>query len=258
MSRWLDALPGVDGGRASTFTLRGELAWSNPNPNTDGEVFLNDFENIEVAKRLNLFFRAWRFASVPSQTTLSLAEYADARWFTFAIDQQQVTGTVRGVDVGGSEFVVLVEPRGETPGERSSSWRSIQTLVSTTGEDLTRQEFVEFFLRGNRGTMIVDLGTIDEDAVRINRNGAPVGLGELDTEETDPNTEDNKLDVEEDVGLDGVEGTDFIDVAGDDGTDDFDETFGVGAFPSNPNGTENNSILPHDSISPDSVAAGLA
>jgi hypothetical protein len=243
MSRWLDALPGVDGGRTSTFTLRGELAWSNPDPNTDGEVFLNDFENIEVAKRLNLFFRAWSFASVPSQTTLSLAEYADARWFTFAIDQQQVTGTVRGLDIGDSEFVVLLEPRGETPGERSSSWRSIQTLVSTTGEDLTRQEFVEFFLRGDRGTMIVDLGTIDEDAVRIDRNGAPVGLGELDTEETDPNTRDNNLDIDEDVGLDGIDGNDFIVVAGDDGTDDFNETFGAGAFPNNPNGTENNSIL---------------
>jgi hypothetical protein len=243
MSRWLDALPGVDGGRASTFTLRGELAWSNPDLNTDGEVFLNDFENIEVAKRLNLFFRAWRFASVPSQTTLSLAEYADARWFTFAIDQAQVTGSVSGFDIGDNEFVVFLEPRGDTPAERSSSWRSIQTLVSTTGEDLTRQEFIEFFLRGARGTMIVDLGTIDEDAVRIDRNGAPVGLGVLDTEETDPNTQDNNLDIEEDVGLDGVDGNDFIDVAGDDGTDDFDETFGAGAFPDNPNGTENNSIL---------------
>jgi hypothetical protein len=243
MSRWLDGLPGVDGGRASTFTLRGELAWSNPNPNTDGEVFLNDFENIEVAKRLNLFFRAWSFASIPSQTTLSLAQYAGARWFTFAIDQQQVTGTVRGLDIGDSEFVVLLEPRGETPGERSASWRSIQTLVSTTGEDLTRQEFIEFFLRGNRGTMIVDLGTIDEDAVRIDRDGAPVGINTLDTEETDPNTRDNNLDVDEDVGLDGIAGNDFINVTGDDGTDDFDETFGVGAFPNNPNGTENNSIL---------------
>ncbi len=243
MSRWLDGLPGVDGAQQSTFTLRGELAWSNPDPNTDGEVFLNDFENIEVAKRLNLFFRAWTFASVPSQTTLSLAEYADARWFTFAIDQQQVTGTVRGVDVGDSEFVVLLEPRGETPGERSSSWRSIQTLVSTTGEDLTRQKFVEFFLRGNRGTMIVDLGTIDEDTVRIDRDGVPVGIGVLDTEETDPNTRDNNLDFEEDVGLDGIEGNDFINVAGDDGTDDFNESFGAGNFPANPNGTEDNSIL---------------
>lgn len=243
MSRWLDGLPGVDGGRASTFTLRGELAWSNPNPNTDDEVFLNDFENIEVAKRLNLFFRAWSFASIPSETTLSLAQYADARWFTFAIDQQQVTGTVRGIDIGDSEFVVLLEPRGDTPGERSASWRSIQTLVSTTGEDLTRQEFIEFFLRGNQGTMIVDLGTIDEDAVRIDRNGAPVGIGVLDTEETDPNTRDNNLDIDEDVGLDGIDGNDFIAVAGDDGTDDFNETFGAGAFPINPNGTENNSIL---------------
>lgn len=243
LSRWLDRFPGVDPSRGSSMILRGEMAFSNPNPNTDGEVFLNDFENIEIAQRLNMFFRAWSFSSVPSQSSLTLNNVGEARWFTFAIDQRLVTGQTRGVDAGENEFVLRFEPRGQTPGERRESWRSVQTVISAAGEDLSRQEFIEFFVRGSAGTLLVDLGAVDEDAVRLDRNGAPVGVGLLDTEETDPNTRDNNLDFDEDTGIDGVEGSDFLTVPGDDGTDDFDETFGTGFFPVNPNGTENNTTL---------------
>ncbi|MFN2382677.1 MAG: hypothetical protein ABR559_00270 [Gemmatimonadota bacterium] len=242
LTRWLDALPGVDTEALSDVSLRGELAWSQPNPNTEGRVFLNDFESIEVAKRLSLFFRSWAFASRPTESDFQLTELADLRWFTFAAERGILPGQ-RGVNRGENVFAIEFQPRGDTPGERERSWRSIQTILSTTGEDITRQEFVEFFVQGESGTLVVDLGTIDEDAVRLDVNGAPVGLAELDTEEINPNTRDNNLDVDEDVGLDGVEGSDFENVPGDDGNDDFDQTFGGDGFPINPNGTENNTTL---------------
>lgn len=247
VTRWLDALPGLDARDASTFSVRGEIAWSLPDPNTEGEVFLNDFENIEIAKRLSLFFRVWSFASVPSQTMLDLTSAADARWFTFAVERRLVTPVAtagaRGLDIGTNEFFVRFDPRGETPGERAASWRSIQSVLSTTGEDLTRQEFIEFLVRGERGTIIVDLGAVDEDQVRLDESGAPVGPNELDTEETDPNTRDNNLDADEDTGMDGVAGSDLQSVPGDVGNDDFDQRFAAGGFPLNPNGTENNTTL---------------
>ncbi len=241
---WLEGLPGSTGETLSSFSLRGEMAFSRPDPNTDGQVFLNDFENIEIAKRLSLFFRIWRTSSLPTQSDFSLTEVADARWFTFFISSDQVTGERRReVDVGENNFVVQFDPVGETPAERLASWRSIATVLSTTGEDLTRQEFVEFFVRGVEGEIVVDLGAIDEDAVRLDENRAPLGVGELDTEEANPDTRDNNLDVNEDTGLDGVSGQDALDVPGDDGTDDFSEVFGANSFPINPNGTENNSVL---------------
>ena len=244
MDRWLDGLPGATGDTPSLFSLRGEMAFSQPDPNTDGQVFLHDFENIEIAKRLGLFFRTWRSSSVPSQSGLGLTGIADARWYTFFIPREQVTGqNPRGIDVGDNQFFVLFEPRGETPAERLASWRSVATVLSPTGEDLTRQEFIEFFVRGGQGEMIVDLGTVDEDAIRLDLNRAPLGLGQLDTEESNPDTRDNSLDVNEDVGLDTVRGQDPLNVPGDDANDDFDEAFGPGSFPINPNGTENNSVL---------------
>jgi hypothetical protein len=245
MDRWLDGLPGATGDTPSLFSLRGEMALSQPDPNTDGQVFLHDFENIEIAKRVGLFFRTWRSSSVPGQTGLSLLGIADARWYTFFIPREQVNPNAggRGIDVGENQFVVRLEPRGETPAERLASWRSVATVLSTTGEDLTRQEFIEFFIRGGQGKMIVDLGAVDEDAIRLDVNGAPLGLGQLNTEEANPDTRDNNLDVNEDTGLDTVRGQDLLNVPGDDANDDFDEAFGPGSFPINPNGTENNSVL---------------
>jgi hypothetical protein len=243
MTRWIDALPGLETDEPSSFSVRGELAWSQPNPNTLGEVFLNDFENIDVAKRLSLFFRAWSLGSLPSQTEFDFTTVADARWFTFAAQTGDITPGSRGVDQGDNLFVVRFEPEGETPLEMARSWRSIQSVISTTGEDFTRQEFIEFFVRGALGTITLDLGTMDEDRVRRDEDGIPVGVGVLDTEEADPDTRDNSLDVGEDTGLDGVSGSDALEVPGDDGNDDFDERNGPDNFPVNPNGTENNNTL---------------
>ncbi|HYO45203.1 MAG TPA: cell surface protein SprA, partial [Gemmatimonadota bacterium] len=243
MTRWMDALPGLETDEPSSFSVRGELAWSQPNPNTLGEVFLNDFENIDVAKRLSLFFRTWRLGSLPSQAEFDFITVADARWYTYAAQAGDITPGSQGVDQGDNLFVVHFEPEGETPLEKARSWRSIQSVISTTGEDFTRQEFIEFFARGVLGTITVDLGTVDEDRLRRDEEGIPVGVGVLDTEEADPDTRDNSLDVGEDTGLDGVSGSDVLEVSGDDGNDDFDESNGVDNFPANPNGTENNNTL---------------
>jgi hypothetical protein len=243
ITEWLDALPGLESDAPSSFSIRGELAWSQPNPNTLGEVFLNDFESIDVAKRLSLFFRAWRLGSLPSQSEFDFTTVARARWFTYAASAGDITPGSQGVDQGDNLFVVRLEPRGETPLEKARSWRSIQSVISTTGEDFTRQEFIEFFGRGVLGTITIDLGTVDEDRMRPDEDGIPVGVDVYDTEETDPDTRDNSLDVGEDRGFDGVSGSDALVVPGDDGNDDFDESNGADNFPANPNGTENNNTL---------------
>ena len=239
----VNLLPGIDTEQASSFTLRGELAWSQPDPNTDGQVFLNDFENIEIAKRVSMLFRAWSLSSLPQDAGLSVVEYARARWYTFAANLSEITPGVQGIDRGENKFVVLLEPNGVTPAERMSSWRSVHTVLSSTGDDMSRQEFIEFFVRGERGTIVVDLGMVDEDQVRTDEDGALVGVGVLDTEEPDPSLRDNNLDADEDTGIDAVRGSDFEEVPGDDGNDDFDEILGTDRFPVNPNGTENNTVL---------------
>jgi hypothetical protein len=243
LTTWLDRLPGVETTNPSSISLRGEVAWSQPDPNTEGEVFLNDFENIEIAKRLSLFFRSWSLSSIPAESDLSILDFAQARWFTFASRSSEITPGVRGVDRLENKFVVRLEPRGETPAERERSWRSIHSVLSNTGEDVSRQEFIEFFVRGEEGTILVDLGTVAEDQLRVDEDSQPVGIGQLDSEESNPDSRDNNLDTNEDTGIDAVRGSDLEEVPGDDGNDDFDETLGLNQFPINPNGTENNTVL---------------
>jgi hypothetical protein len=243
LTRWVDRLPLVEGIQPSSVMLRGEVAWSQPDPNTEGQVFLNDFENIEVAKRVNLLFRAWSLSSLPHEADLSVIDFGQAKWYTFAARAAEITPGIRGVDRGENKFIVRFEPRGTTPAELARSWRSIHTVLSSTGEDLTRQEFVEFFVRAEEGTIIFDLGSVDEDQVRTDEDGQLVGVGQFDTEEADPATRDNNLDVNEDTGIDAVRGSDFEEVPGDDGNDDFDEVLGPDRFPANANGTENNTVL---------------
>jgi hypothetical protein len=98
---------------------------------------------------------------------------------------------------------------------------------------VSRQESLEFFVRGEVGTILVDLGTVDEDGIRFNRGGTPVGQGELDTEDEN---RDNQLDAQEDTGLDGVSGADQLLVEGDDANDDFQPS-------TNPLGTEGSDVL---------------
>jgi len=247
LSRWLDGLPGIGGDERSRFSLRGEVAFSQPDPNTEGVVFLNDFESIEVAKRLSMDFRAWSLSSIPAQSEFDLLSATKMRWFTFAIDTRSVTPGARGLDRGENNLIVRLEPEGETPAERRERWRSIQTVISPNGEDLTRQEFIEFFVKADRGTIVVDLGTMDEDRVILDANGAPFGVGALNTEEVDPNTRDNTLDTSEDVGIDGVAGNDFAGAPEDLGNDDFDDSFDA-QFPANPNGTEGNTVLDTEDV----------
>ena len=243
LTRWIDKLPAIESVQPSSFSLRGELAWSQPDPNTQGQVFLNDFENIEVAKRVNLLFRAWSLSSVPQETDLDIIDYGRARWYTFGALVSEITPGARGIDRHENKFVVRLDPRGATPADLSRSWRSIHTVLSSTGDDVSRQEFVEFFVRGEQGTIIVDLGTVDEDQVRTDEDGQLVGVGRFDTEEADPASRDNNLDVREDTGIDAVRGSDLEGVPGDDGNDDFDETPGPDRLPMNANGTENNTVL---------------
>ena len=84
----------------------------------------------------------------------------------------------------------------------SASWAGVMRLLSKTGNDYSRDEFVEIWVNDNgyrEGSVFVDLGTLNEDFYPLT---APDG--ELNTEDTDR----NGFDADEDTGLDDVFGVD--------------------------------------------------
>ncbi|HSM35816.1 MAG TPA: hypothetical protein VK837_05395 [Longimicrobiales bacterium] len=211
LDRAVAALPGLRTAGRSTLRVTGEVALSSPNPNTQGDTYLDDFESTnEVA--LSPLANAWRWGSAPAwspgagmllPTALTTDNAGALTWQSQIADAEgRVSGRElainidRNINTVGSdtgEPVMFVVLQDTTPtGQRS--WRSITTSLSSTGRDLTQSEFLEFYVRRDDGVdvaMIWDVGTISEDAFVFDSagnlngtypDGEPWGLGLLDQE----------------------------------------------------------------------------
>ena len=221
MDRVLNAIPGLDPGGAASFHFTGEAAVSLPNPNTQGDVYLDDFDGLN-ARRLSLQSHEWRRGSAPVfpdgaeellPPVLSAETLAGLTWQhqwiredavgdslgvfqgfnpTAEIDQQiRTTGSVLR-DPG--LFIRYTPESGDIDGRQE--WASITTVLSPTGSDLTKSDFIEFYVRdGGFLNLVLDLGIVSEDAFFADSTGAvggvkpgsgiPWGIGLLD-QEADP------------------------------------------------------------------------
>ncbi len=217
---WLDQvlseIPGLRVGERSSFAMDGEVALSLPNPNTRGDVFLDDFDAGDE-RGLSLLAYDWNRGSAPTSaegaegslpSPLDASTLADLVWQHTWIEESQAGDSV-GIHEGFlpreeiDQQIRVAGTRTREPGLRLTfdpgfggrAWSSITTTLSTTGLDLTKSEFIEFYVAGGEGTdLVVDLGTVSEDAMFVDEegrtsgvkeSGVPWGLGLLD-QEADP------------------------------------------------------------------------
>ena len=221
LTRMLDAVPGLDVGGESSVRLSGEAAVSLPNPNTQGDVYIDDYDGLN-ARLLSLRSQEWRRGSAAAfhdgaedalPPLLSVDNLAAMTWQHTWI-REDVGGDSLGVFQGFNPNAeidqqirttgsVLREPglfvrfrpqREDVAVERG--WSSITTVLSPTGTDLTKSDFMEFYVRdGDLLSLVLDLGIVSEDAFfadaagavngRKAGSGVPWGLGLLD-QEADP------------------------------------------------------------------------
>ncbi|MDH5758538.1 MAG: hypothetical protein OEZ65_03030 [Gemmatimonadota bacterium] len=207
-AEWFDYLlggiPGVrfDGG--SAFSVQGEVAFSLPNPNTRSEVFVDDFDG---ANELSVSLRAeeWLLGSAPSALDgaeallpagATVANAAPVVWQDSWIVQSPLGDSVgvhegyfprqdidNQIRVAGSDIREAGLTLSLGGGVAAPSWRSVSTILSRTGLDLNRTEFLEFYVADGAGTtLLVDLGTVSEDAFFVdaggNVQGTKAGTGE--------------------------------------------------------------------------------
>jgi len=221
--RWLDralsAIPGVRSIEGSTFSLDGELAVSLPTPNTQGDVFLDDFDASD-RRRLSLLSNQWTLGSAPSPgfgSTLppvrpeSLADLAwQHTWIVEGMEgdsvdihegflpREEIDQQIRvaGSRVREPGLRLTFDPNGPAgAGSSGERFAGITTTLAPNGTDLTQTDFLEFYVaKGERATLLVDLGTVSEDAYFVAEggatsgtkpNGIPWGLDRLD-QEADP------------------------------------------------------------------------
>ena len=219
LDRLVESIPFLRVGGPSRIGVEGEVALSFPNPNIRSDVFLDDFDSSnELA--LSLFSYDWLRGSVPGFTTgaedvfpmaLDETDAADLVWqhaWTIPGVGEDSVGVFPGflpeddidrqINVLGSQvreigLLFSFIPHPDAPG--GTSWRSITTSLSSTGLDLSKSESLEFYVaEGDSLDLIIDLGTVGEDALfvdadgRLNgvkSNGSPWGRGILD-HEADP------------------------------------------------------------------------
>ena len=242
ITRFLNSLTSSPTTAPSLLDVNAEFAFSKPDPNRSGEAYLEEFE-AESGLQVPMREAEWEFGSAPQEAVgledIGFAAFdpADAVqlvWQSLVpisssdprpieIRPQDIDPFIRLAGRGEQpEDVLYLTLHADTAGgvvQRDNTsrwsqprrdfaprWRTMVAGLSTTGLDLTRNEFLEFWalqppgdsasLAGLR--LVIDLGTVSEDAVALapdtmTVNGADtlftgrqlVGLGELDTERTD-------------------------------------------------------------------------
>ncbi|MCY3809352.1 MAG: hypothetical protein OXG58_08025 [Gemmatimonadetes bacterium] len=200
LTRLLGAIGGVGEDERSLLSISGEAGISVPNPNTQGTVYLDDFDAANQ-RPISLQSPQWRLGSRPAHrlgaedvlpSELSAANLARATWQhvwivedpggdslgifegfhpSSDIDEQiRITGTA----VRDPGLFVRFEPDGATQG---AAWSSLTTVLSTSGTDLTKSDFIEFYARDSAHlSLVMDLGVVSEDAFFVDATGATEGI----------------------------------------------------------------------------------
>jgi cell surface protein SprA len=220
LTKAVDALPVLQATAPSSLKFEGEIAQVIPNPNTlnneatgdkDGVAYLDDFEGSKREISLGVIRTGWGPCSPPNtdQTVqIQMESMGHLIWYNpYSQVPIQEIWPKREVttNYGGSTLTHVLKmmfvPR---PGLNAvQSWGGIQRYLSAGYADQTNSRFVEIMVKGNHGTLHVDLGQVSEDVI-------PNGV--LDSEDqVRAGIRNDILDEDEDRGLDGVYGNDSED-----------------------------------------------
>ncbi len=233
---WLaDATPLVSTDVESRLDIAAEAAVCIPDPNTKGFVSVDDMEGTENVSMLGVTRRLWTPSSVPVEPAgITADDRMDIDWYNpdRKVREGDLHPELPAEEANDTHTVLEIDYDAES----TASWAGLMRLLSKTGNDYSKYQFVDLWVHDNgsrQGVVHVDLGTISEDFYPLN---AP--NGELDTEDVDR----NGFDYYEDTGLDNVDGEDGAGVPGDDGDDDYEFSYGSDDY-SRINGTEGNERL---------------
>ncbi len=260
LTRLVNGLPLIETDAPSSLSLQGNIGFSSPNPNTRGEVYLDDMEGIKSSTSLGISRGNWHYGSVPIGKQID--EFAQIQWYNpkdGILSSELYPNLPENKKTEKKTILKLAFPSQDDwryPLVDSTCWTSLLTCVSTRGMDFSEDEYLEVWVRGDKGTLHIDIGTdISEDHIRRDGNGIVHAPNDtLDTEDKD---NADGLGPTEDTGLDGID--DGFDNNGNkkpDGTavgDDGNDNYGYDNV-NNPNdyskinGTENNGILDEEDL----------
>ena len=205
--------------KESSLNFSGEIAVSVPNPNTKGEVYLEDFEGVESSDLVGLSRSSWFWASAPLDTNSVERDPEDRakiiRWFRApegeATRRWHLNPTLINQEREETQQTLLMYLSQGDGLWSAGDWGGIMRGISRTGIDLSKSQFVEFWVNdrapdpGDRsGRIHIDFGYINEDGFWPVLDDGSLKVGDYETEDgIDGSTPDGKLGLNEDIGLAG-------------------------------------------------------
>lgn len=214
LTRAIDALPLIETDVLSRIEFEAEIAQSLPNPNTVGDALVDDFEGVKNATGFGIGRGRWTPAAIPTDRTAG--ERARLLWFNpFRRISSRDIWPGKETDIKSDRVNVLslyLNPKQPSPWPAGAytwnttslarRWNGVQQAVSAGAADITQLTYLEMWIRGDRGELHIDLGTISEDAD---------GNGDLNTEDILRNgVRNGVIDSGEDIGLDGLNDEDEL------------------------------------------------
>ncbi len=219
-TKMVDALPFFSTSQQSFMQLSGELAESRPNPNVDGEVFIDDFEGSRDSYSLGIGRRNWHQASQPAQLADSSTVRGRIAWYNpgFAREvsikevyparetdaQEDAAGDINPLNIRFRpvDQYLTYTPNPDTTAldtlivdtvdiDPELTWGGfMQALSDGVVSQMQNAQLLEIRMLGDRGILHIDMGLISEDVI-------PNG------QKNDEDDENNRiLDPDEDLGLD--------------------------------------------------------
>jgi hypothetical protein len=203
LDNFLSRLPGSRGDASSRLRIDGEMAFSLPDPNLSGDAYLDDFDAGDE-RPLPLLSREWHLGSRPGfregaeevlPPDMDATNAANLVWqhawveeglrgdsigvFEGLLAQDQIDRQINFAGSQGRETVLRLSFGRQQAwgGVEGNRWRSVTTLLSPTGLDLTRTEYLDFYVaEGDSLTLVLDLGLVSEDAYFIDDEGRTSGV----------------------------------------------------------------------------------
>lgn len=174
----VNVLPLVDTDAKSTVTLSGEIAMSFPNPNTHGEVYIDDMEGVEDSDVFPVGRRSWVWASPPVDPTAPADNFVldhtkRDNFFWYNIEPE--LGVHRRdlnplLDEQENSLVQSIDIEVDTVAVDSTYWAGIMTGFPGGGLDLSQGQFIEIWINDFKpdaadrsGKLYIELGSIDEN-----------------------------------------------------------------------------------------------
>jgi len=237
MTKAMNKLPLVETEAPSSLTFSGEVAQSYPNPNTLGDVFIDDMEGSKVSTSLGIQRTDWSAGSVPVGVGKDTSNFDQIYWNnpSVGVKAKDINSNLTGLE--GDETQTVFRLHSVPKHGADSSWGGIMRLLSASGEDFSQAKLLSLWVKTRGDTAVewkpqlyVDLGTtMNEDEPWRGEDGSIYrdtilhkGYGYLDDE--DPLNQGYSQD--KDVGIHGGKGDDVF-PAGNPSPDDWQHVDGT-------------------------------